>query len=71
MSVSLTRVKHVCCGKHSHQATHCANHDRNMFTLILIETISQGSFHLSRTKHTNVVSLLNTASPLVAEEFDK
>lgn len=27
----------------SHQMVHCANHDRNMFILVMIETTSPGS----------------------------
>ena len=47
----------------TYQASHRANHVRNMFILSMIETL-QGSFDLSQTKHVsaNVVFLLNTVA---------
>ena len=56
--------------KCSHRASHRMNHDRNMFIFSMIETTSRGCLDLSQTKHvsTNVVSLLNTALPIVPEE---
>ena len=35
----------------SHQTVRCANHDRNMFILSMIETTSRGSFDHDQTKH--------------------
>ena len=40
--------RYECC---LHQAVHCANHDRNTFILITIETTSRGSFDHDQTKH--------------------
>ena len=39
------------CEKCSHQTVRCANHDRDMFILIMIETTSRGSFDHDKTKH--------------------
>ena len=54
-SCVLTRPKHdksMCCPeKCSHQTMHCANHDRNMIVLIMIETTSQGSFNHDQMEH--------------------
>ena len=38
------------------KAVNCANHDRNLFILSMIETTSQGSFDLNQTKHVNLVA---------------
>ena len=35
----------------SHQTVRCANHVRDMFILIMIETTSRGSFNYDRMKH--------------------
>ena len=37
--------------KCSHQTLRSANHDRNMFILIMIETTSRGSFNHDQMKH--------------------
>ena len=34
-----------------HQAVYCANHDQNMFILIMIETTSLCSLDRDQTKH--------------------
>ena len=51
----------------------CANHDRHMFILSMVETTSRGSLDLSQTRHVsaNVVSLLNAAMPFVPKGLEK
>ena len=60
LSCVLTRPKHdksdhewnmFRSEKCSHQIMHCANHDRNMIILIMIETTSRGSFNHDQMKH--------------------
>ena len=50
----------------------CANHDRHMFILSMVETTSRGSLDLSQTKHSaNVVSLSNIPLLFILEELEK
>ena len=50
-----------------------ANHDRNLLTMIIIETTSRRNFDLSRTEcfSANVVSPSRNALPFVSEELEK